>query len=101
MLAGLSRKSTLGAITGRESATGSRAASPRRSRRSLRGARILRVHDVRETVDALAVWRAIQARTGSGMPSRPNNEQDPIIARRYFGTDGMRGRVGESPITPD
>ena len=21
--------------------------------------------------------------------------------RRYFGTDGMRGRVGESPITPD
>jgi len=21
--------------------------------------------------------------------------------RRYFGTDGIRGRVGESPITPD
>ena len=21
--------------------------------------------------------------------------------RRYFGTDGMRGRVGEAPITPD
>jgi len=23
------------------------------------------------------------------------------MARRYFGTDGVRGRVGESPITPD
>jgi len=23
------------------------------------------------------------------------------VARRYFGTDGVRGRVGESPITPD
>ena len=21
--------------------------------------------------------------------------------RKYFGTDGVRGRVGESPITPD
>ena len=21
--------------------------------------------------------------------------------RRYFGPDGMRGRVGEAPITPD
>ena len=25
----------------------------------------------------------------------------PAAPRRYFGTDGMRGRVGESPITPD
>ena len=23
------------------------------------------------------------------------------MSRRYFGTDGVRGRVGESPITPD
>jgi phosphoglucosamine mutase len=23
------------------------------------------------------------------------------VARKYFGTDGVRGRVGESPITPD
>ncbi|MBO3701847.1 MAG: hypothetical protein J5W83_04810, partial [Candidatus Accumulibacter sp.] len=23
------------------------------------------------------------------------------MARKYFGTDGVRGRVGESPITPD
>ena len=23
------------------------------------------------------------------------------MARKYFGTDGIRGRVGESPIVPD
>jgi len=23
------------------------------------------------------------------------------MARRYFGTDGIRGTVGQSPITPD
>src|SRR3984957_7449267 len=23
------------------------------------------------------------------------------MARRYFGTDGIRGKVGEAPITPD
>jgi phosphoglucosamine mutase len=24
-----------------------------------------------------------------------------VSSRRYFGTDGVRGRVGESPITPE
>ena len=23
------------------------------------------------------------------------------MGRRYFGTDGVRGKVGESPITPE
>ncbi|MEJ2087585.1 MAG: phosphoglucosamine mutase, partial [Gammaproteobacteria bacterium] len=23
------------------------------------------------------------------------------MSRRYFGTDGIRGRVGEAPITPE
>ena len=23
------------------------------------------------------------------------------MARKYFGTDGIRGRVGQAPITPD
>ena len=23
------------------------------------------------------------------------------MARKYFGTDGVRGKVGEAPITPD
>jgi phosphoglucosamine mutase len=26
---------------------------------------------------------------------------DPIMSRSYFGTDGIRGTVGQSPITPD
>ena len=29
------------------------------------------------------------------------NERYIAAQRRYFGTDGMRGRVGDSPITPD
>ena len=59
VVAGLSRKATLGAITGRDvddRLAGSIAAA---LAAAVRGARILRVHDVRETVDALAVWNAI------------------------------------------
>ncbi|HEX6138102.1 MAG TPA: dihydropteroate synthase [Casimicrobiaceae bacterium] len=60
VLAGLSRKSMVAALTGRDvgdrlagSIAGALAAAAR-------GARLLRVHDVRETVDALAVWGAIE-----------------------------------------
>lgn len=28
-------------------------------------------------------------------------DSKPPMGRRYFGTDGIRGRVGEAPITPD
>jgi len=58
LLAGLSRKSTIGALTGRPleqrlagSLGGALAAVAQ-------GARIVRVHDVAETVDALKVWQA-------------------------------------------
>lgn len=63
VLAGLSRKSMLGALTGR--AVGERmAASVAASLLAVqRGASIVRVHDVRETVDALKVWNAVN---GSG-----------------------------------
>ena len=47
------------------------------------GASLVRVHDVRETVDALKVWMEL------------------AMSRKYFGTDGVRGRVGQAPITPD
>lgn len=59
VLAGMSRKSMLGAITGRE--VGERvAASVAAALLAVqRGAAIVRVHDVRETVDALKVWRAV------------------------------------------
>jgi dihydropteroate synthase len=59
VLAGLSRKSTIGALTGRdvgERMAGSVAAA---LAAVARGAAIVRVHDVRETIDALKIWRAI------------------------------------------
>jgi dihydropteroate synthase len=58
VLAGLSRKSMLGAITGRD--VGDRlAASVAAALAAIaRGAAIVRVHDVRATVDALRVWQA-------------------------------------------
>jgi dihydropteroate synthase len=61
LLAGWSRKSTLGHLTGRavdERLAASIAAS---LAAVARGARIVRVHDVRETVDALRVWCAMMA----------------------------------------
>ncbi|MFN3377463.1 MAG: dihydropteroate synthase [Burkholderiaceae bacterium] len=59
VLAGWSRKSSLGAVTGRdidERLVPSVAAAVLAVER---GARIVRVHDVRDTVAALAVWRAM------------------------------------------
>lgn len=61
MLAGWSRKSSLGAVTGREVPAERVAASVAAALLSVeRGARVVRVHDVRETVDALRIWQAIQ-----------------------------------------
>jgi len=60
LLAGLSRKATIGVLTGRDvddRMAGSVAAA---LAAVARGAAIVRVHDVRETVDALKVWRAVQ-----------------------------------------
>jgi len=59
LLAGLSRKSMLGVISGRE-VDERLAASVAASLLALqRGAAIVRVHDVRETVDALKIWQAV------------------------------------------
>ncbi|MFA7300284.1 MAG: dihydropteroate synthase [Sideroxydans sp.] len=59
VLAGLSRKSMLGAITGRE-VDDRKAASVAAALLAVqRGAAIVRVHDVRETVDALKLWEAV------------------------------------------
>ena len=67
LLVGWSRKSTLGALTGR--AVGERqAASVAAALLAVqRGASIVRVHDVAATVDALALWRAVAN----------NNQDDP------------------------
>jgi dihydropteroate synthase len=62
LLAGWSRKSSLGAVTGREVPAERVAASVAAALLSVeRGARVVRVHDVRETVDALRIWQAIQS----------------------------------------
>jgi dihydropteroate synthase len=58
VLAGLSRKSMIGAVTGRpveQRVAGSLAGA---LAAVAYGARIVRVHDVAETVDALKVWHA-------------------------------------------
>ncbi|MBS3822395.1 MAG: dihydropteroate synthase [Wenzhouxiangellaceae bacterium] len=62
LLAGLSRKSMLGRITGRENADERVAASVAGAVLAAeRGADILRVHDVAETVDAVKVIHALRA----------------------------------------
>jgi len=59
LLVGWSRKSTLGAITGRD-VSHRQAASVAAALAAVHaGARIVRVHDVAATVDALKVWRAV------------------------------------------
>ena len=61
LLAGWSRKSSLGAVTGRDHPVERVSASVAAAVLAVeRGARIVRVHDVRETVDALRVWQAMQ-----------------------------------------
>ncbi|MBB3176157.1 dihydropteroate synthase [Variovorax sp. Sphag1AA] len=60
LLAGWSRKSSLGAVTGIEAAGERMVPSVAAAVLAAdKGAAIVRVHDVRETVAALAVWRAM------------------------------------------
>ena len=59
MLAGISRKSMLGAITGRPADRRLPASLAAALLAVQRGAKILRVHDVAETSDALAIWQAV------------------------------------------
>ncbi|WP_233842842.1 dihydropteroate synthase [Dyella sp. 2HG41-7] len=72
---GLSRKSMIGALTGRkepsERAAGSVAAALIAAQR---GARMVRVHDVAPTVDALKVWHAVKA---GDVPERRDTPKAP------------------------
>jgi len=63
VLVGVSRKSMIGAITGREPAQRLPGSLAAMLAAVGRGARIVRVHDVAATRDALAVWDAIDAAT--------------------------------------
>ncbi len=76
---GLSRKSMIGALTGRklpaERVAGSVAAAVLAAER---GARMIRVHDVAPTVEALAVWRAVEAQE-----QVPRRKDAPPAAPRW------------------
>jgi dihydropteroate synthase len=65
LLAGLSRKS-LGAVTGRDSGDRLAASLAAALAAVQGGARIVRVHDVAETVDALEIWRAARVGAAGG-----------------------------------
>ncbi|MBS0307513.1 MAG: dihydropteroate synthase [Proteobacteria bacterium] len=74
LLAGLSRKSMIGAITGKPVETrlaGSLAAT---LFAITQGARIVRVHDVAEMVDAIAVWHAAERRAAEQSSSTSSNK---------------------------
>jgi dihydropteroate synthase len=66
VLAGLSRKSQLGRITGRTDAKSRLGSSIAAALAAVRyGASVVRVHDVAETRDALLVWQAIAANSAN------------------------------------
>ena len=64
LLAGWSRKSTLGKITGHDTPKDRVSASLAAALMAVeRGARVVRVHDVQATADALKVWQAVVSHT--------------------------------------
>ena len=79
LLAGLSRKAMIGRLTGREDpalrAAGSAAAALIAVQK---GAAIVRVHDVAQTRDALAVWQGVNAGT---VPAKKT--QKPFGSQRF------------------
>jgi dihydropteroate synthase len=62
LLAGISRKNTIGTLSGEPDPKGRTAGSVAAALMAVdRGARILRVHDVPETVQALKVWTGLRS----------------------------------------
>jgi dihydropteroate synthase len=59
VLVGVSRKSMLGALTGRQTSERLVPSVTAALLAIQRGAAVVRVHDVKETVDAIAIWRAM------------------------------------------
>ena len=77
LLAGWSRKSSLGAVTGLEVADRLLPSVAAALLAVERGARIVRVHDVRETAQALVVWQATQAQSATSISHHPNHPNHP------------------------
>jgi dihydropteroate synthase len=81
VLAGLSRKRTIGEITGRETADRVHGSVAAALIAAQHGAKLIRVHDVAATVDALKVWSAVAAvplpkkkSSGPAMPRWPDED---------------------------
>jgi len=73
VLAGLSRKSMLGRITGRDAGERVHASVAAALLAVLHGARIVRAHDVQATRDALAVLQAVEASAESSLGNGRSN----------------------------
>ncbi|ALN86930.1 dihydropteroate synthase [Lysobacter capsici] len=78
VLAGLSRKRSIGQITGRDDPRDRLAGSVAAHLiAAQRGAKLLRVHDVAATVDALKVWAAVAAQQAPKRASPPSMPKWP------------------------
>jgi dihydropteroate synthase len=81
VLAGWSRKSSLAAVTQAHAEVPAPSEPAHRVVPSVaaaliaahNGARVLRVHDVKETVQALQVWQAVQAQAGTAVTEAPHD----------------------------
>ena len=74
LLAGWSRKSSLGAVTGLDVSERLQPSVAAALLAVERGARVVRVHDVRETAQALAVWQAMHQQDRSDRNTHSNEE---------------------------
>ncbi len=74
VVAGLSRKRTLGALTGRPAGDRLAASVAAALAAVARGAAIVRVHDVGATVDALRVWGAAFADAENSLANSPSQD---------------------------
>ncbi len=87
LLIGVSRKKMIGEILGKPMAERQSGGLGLAALAVIHGARIIRTHDVGATRDAIRCVTAVL----QGMAS----------LTKYFGTDGVRGRVGAAPMTVD
>jgi dihydropteroate synthase len=77
VLVGWSRKSALGTITGRPVQERQSASVAAALAAAQRGSKVLRVHDVAATVDALKTWEALETETAAAAAAEPTTKDTP------------------------
>ena len=93
VMIGVSRKGFLGSITGRPVSERAAATRGRSLEACLRGARVVRVHDVAEMVDAIRVWTALG---GWEIGDEPGRADDPIESYRLAEPSSCRTMAEEA-----